>query len=176
MVTILQYTANSACSTTVISVIRLQSLVQFATSTNPTYDNVPTAYWSVLEAFVGIFCICMPALRRFLSHIFPQCFGSTQSNSKYENYDTPSTPNKLSGSKSKGSKASRSFGIATFGGTGITKTTETRVESSGGSDDEINLMDMNKDAASKIGWTVTEVDAASERTATAGTTHANFLP
>ncbi|KIX04390.1 uncharacterized protein Z518_05258 [Rhinocladiella mackenziei CBS 650.93] len=62
---------------TVVSIVRLSSLVRFATTTNPTYDNVPTAYWSVLEAFVSIICTCLPAIRALLRRIFPTCFGSS---------------------------------------------------------------------------------------------------
>ncbi|KIW11873.1 hypothetical protein PV08_09146 [Exophiala spinifera] len=62
---------------TIVSVVRLTSLVRFANSTNPTYDNVPTAYWSVLEAFVSIICTCLPAVRALLRKVFPNCFGST---------------------------------------------------------------------------------------------------
>ncbi|KAL6706194.1 hypothetical protein ACN47E_005929 [Coniothyrium glycines] len=149
--------------TTIVSVIRLQSLVQFSSSTNPTYDNVPTAYWSVLEAFVGIFCICMPALRRFLAHIFPRCFGSTHTNSNYNQYDSPDTPNKLSSARTKNSKATLSFAMTSFGGTGITKTTETRVESIADSDDEIHLVDANRETTLKRDWGISEGDAKSER-------------
>ncbi|EOA91722.1 uncharacterized protein SETTUDRAFT_80947, partial [Exserohilum turcica Et28A] len=70
--------------TTVVSIIRLQTLVKFAKSPNPTYDYVATAYWSVLEAFLGIFCVCMPALRRFLAILVPSCFGSTHNSNQYE--------------------------------------------------------------------------------------------
>ncbi|KAF1831964.1 hypothetical protein BDW02DRAFT_504140 [Decorospora gaudefroyi] len=124
--------------TTIVSIIRLQSLVQFATSTNPTYDNVPTAYWSVLEAFLGIFCICMPALRRFLARSFPRCFGSTQQNSDSGAADTP---NKLA-PRPKNSKSSVSFGKTFAGSSGITKTMETRVESRVGEEDEVMLVEM----------------------------------
>lgn len=114
--------------------------MQFATSTNPTYDNVPTAYWSVLEAFVGIFCVCMPSLRRFLAHVFPSCFQSTQTGSKkYEQYSHD--PNKPSYGTRKASKASISFGAMKLG-SGITKTTETTVESRKGEEDEIELVGM----------------------------------
>lgn len=144
----LRMTTNRTISTTIISIIRLQSLVQFASSTNPTYDNVPTAYWSVLEAFVGIFCVCMPALRRFLAALFPRCFGSTQNNSKYEHYDTPNTPNRLAGSK-----ASAGFGSkASYAGKGIVKTSETTVESRIGEDDEIQLVEFEQQGK-KAGWT-----------------------
>ncbi len=40
-------------------------------------DNVPTAYWSVLEAFVSIICTCLPAIRALLRKVFPTCFGSS---------------------------------------------------------------------------------------------------
>ncbi|KAI1624485.1 50S ribosomal protein L36e [Exophiala viscosa] len=63
---------------TIVSVVRLTSLVQFANSTNATYDNVPTAYWSVLEAFVSIICTCLPAIRALLRRVFPSCFGTTR--------------------------------------------------------------------------------------------------
>ncbi|EXJ84621.1 hypothetical protein A1O3_05291 [Capronia epimyces CBS 606.96] len=62
---------------TVVSVVRLTSLVRFANSQNATYDNVPTAYWSVLEAFVSIICCCLPAIRSLLRRVFPTCFGSS---------------------------------------------------------------------------------------------------
>ena len=141
-----------------VSIVRLQSLVKFATSSNPTYDSVPTAYWSVLEAFVGIFCICMPALRRFLARIFPTCFASTQSDSRYRHYDDAEnddagaqTPNKLSDCRKKGSSGKPSlnswkkFGVSGLD-TGITKTMETRVESrndGGEEDDEVMLVDVD---------------------------------
>lgn len=149
--------------TTVVSIVRLQSLVQFSSSTNATWDNVPTAYWSVLEAFVGIFCVCMPALRRFLAAAFPRCFGSTQNNSKYDNFDTPNTPNRLSNnmlSGNKGSKAPK----ASYGayGSGITKTMETTVETE---EDEVQLVELER--MRKGGWTgtgtITTSDGGSEK-------------
>ncbi|KAI0811424.1 50S ribosomal protein L36e [Xylaria sp. FL0064] len=62
---------------TVVSVVRLTTLVQFATTTNPTYDSVTTAYWSVLEAYVSIICCCLPSVRSLLRTISPSCFGSS---------------------------------------------------------------------------------------------------
>ncbi|KAF2851925.1 hypothetical protein T440DRAFT_447354 [Plenodomus tracheiphilus IPT5] len=151
--------------TTVVSIVRLQALVQFSSSTNATYDNVPTAYWSVLEAFVGIFCVCMPALRRFLAGVFPRCFGSTQTDSKYEHYDTPNAPNRLANSRSKNSKGNASFGLSTFGGTGITKTMETKVESRNEEEDEVELVELGGASSSKEGWSSrrSEGDAESGR-------------
>lgn len=38
---------------------------------------MPTAYWSVLEAFVSIVCCCLPAVRSLLRSVIPAWFGST---------------------------------------------------------------------------------------------------
>ncbi|KAL5379990.1 hypothetical protein DPSP01_008028 [Paraphaeosphaeria sporulosa] len=75
---------------TVISIIRLQSLISFATSTNPTWDQADAANWSTIEINVGIICACMPALRLILVRIFPRALGSTQyaSNQYYAKYGT----------------------------------------------------------------------------------------
>ncbi|KAI0875611.1 50S ribosomal protein L36e [Hypoxylon argillaceum] len=62
---------------TVISIVRLTTLVQFATTANPTFDSVPTAYWSVLEAYVSIICCCLPSVRSLLRAVSPNCFGSS---------------------------------------------------------------------------------------------------
>lgn len=35
-------------------------------------------YWSVIEIDVGIFCLCLPALRSLLGRLFPSVFGSTK--------------------------------------------------------------------------------------------------
>ncbi|KAJ9355727.1 hypothetical protein DTO280E4_6405 [Paecilomyces variotii] len=110
---------------TIVSVIRLSSLVQFARSNNATYDNVPTAYWSVLEAFVSIICTCMPAVRSILRRVFPTCFGSSNDPNSYEdrNYRISSSRN--------------------LTGTGITKTVQHTVSilPKSGDSDVIELMD-----------------------------------
>ncbi|KAF1811943.1 hypothetical protein P152DRAFT_398283, partial [Eremomyces bilateralis CBS 781.70] len=67
---------------TIISILRLQSLVQFSETTNPTYDNAPAIYWSILECDMFIICACMPAMRGFLRTFAPSCFGSTEYGSR----------------------------------------------------------------------------------------------
>jgi hypothetical protein len=124
-------------STTVISVIRLQSLVQFAASTNPTFDNVPTAYWSVLEAFTGIFCVCMPTLRRFLAHLSPYCFGTTKNDSQYEQYNSP---NEVSDGVLRNARVRASVPVSN---NSIVKTIDTTFETKMKEDDEIELMQLH---------------------------------
>ncbi|KAK8060685.1 hypothetical protein PG996_010615 [Apiospora saccharicola] len=62
---------------TVFSIIRFTGLVSYSSTTNPTYNNVGAATWSVLECNVGIVCCCMPYVRSFLNRVFPNCFGGT---------------------------------------------------------------------------------------------------
>jgi len=96
----------------------------------------------VLETNVGIICICMPSFRRVLVALAPKCFGSTHEDSKYKNYDD--TPNARF---STGKRSNPKFKKSTLGGslfdTHITKTMDTRVESTH-SDDEVQLVDLQK--------------------------------
>ncbi|OAL48415.1 hypothetical protein IQ07DRAFT_571085 [Pyrenochaeta sp. DS3sAY3a] len=60
---------------TIVSIIRLRSLVVFAKSKNFTYDNGSTAYWSLVEINVGLICVSLPVIRPLLKAITPRCFG-----------------------------------------------------------------------------------------------------
>jgi hypothetical protein len=71
-----------ASSVTVISILRLQSLAQFANSENPTWDNFSVAQWSTIELNVGIICACMPSLRVLLVYLFPKVLGSSNALNK----------------------------------------------------------------------------------------------
>ncbi|KAF2091595.1 hypothetical protein K490DRAFT_31609, partial [Saccharata proteae CBS 121410] len=57
---------------TIVSIVRLQSLIQFANSENITWDYVPAAYWSTIEVHVGIICACMPAHRVLILKLWPR--------------------------------------------------------------------------------------------------------
>ncbi|KAK9441801.1 Extracellular membrane protein, CFEM domain protein [Metarhizium brunneum] len=61
---------------TVVSALRLQSLIHFAKSDNPTWDQWTTAYWSIIEINVGMICSCLPTLRLILVRLAPETFGS----------------------------------------------------------------------------------------------------
>ncbi|KAF2762848.1 hypothetical protein EJ05DRAFT_17211 [Pseudovirgaria hyperparasitica] len=68
---------------TIVSVLRLQALVSYSTSTNPTYDNTATVYWSVLETYVCIICSCLPSFRAWLKRVAPGLVESRPANSSY---------------------------------------------------------------------------------------------
>ncbi|KAG2420252.1 hypothetical protein HFD88_005053 [Aspergillus terreus] len=73
---------------TIVSCLRLQSLIKFSKSSNFSMDNNPAIYWSVVECDVAIICACMPCLPSLLKPIFPACFGTTKQYPSDEN-DTP---------------------------------------------------------------------------------------
>lgn len=84
---------------TVVSILRLQSLVHFATSNNPTWDQAEVIKWSNIEINVGIICACLPALRVILVKLFPTLMGTTKQ---------PSQPYYAYGSQTDG----RSYGAS----------------------------------------------------------------
>lgn len=72
------FSSNPLPSVTVISVIRLESLISFANSSNPTWDNLKVSQWSTIEVNVGIICACMPTLRLILLRMFPVLSSTTR--------------------------------------------------------------------------------------------------
>ncbi|KAM3534879.1 hypothetical protein MY4038_001780 [Beauveria bassiana] len=62
---------------TVVSILRLRSLVGFANSNNPTWDQWEVAYWSTIEVNIGMICTCLPSLRLLLIRLFPGLLGNT---------------------------------------------------------------------------------------------------
>ncbi|KAK7741196.1 hypothetical protein SLS63_000749 [Diaporthe eres] len=97
---------------TVVSIVRLTALVNFATTTNAT------SYWSVLEIYVSIICCCLPAVRSLLKRAFPSCFGSSGgSRHTPAPYMTPKSPRyKLSGGIQKSVTNTITFGPSSADG------------------------------------------------------------
>ncbi|KAF2136873.1 uncharacterized protein K452DRAFT_302380 [Aplosporella prunicola CBS 121167] len=60
---------------TVVSMLRLKWMIQFANSQNVTWDYVPIGYWSTIEVHAGIICACLPAIRALLYKLFPRVMG-----------------------------------------------------------------------------------------------------
>ncbi|KAL7945359.1 putative PTH11-type G-protein coupled receptor protein [Trichoderma barbatum] len=56
----------------IISILRLKSVVFFAKLINPTWDQWNLAWWSTMEVNIGIICTCLPTLRLILKRMFPQ--------------------------------------------------------------------------------------------------------
>ncbi|KAL4964242.1 uncharacterized protein BDV14DRAFT_209399 [Aspergillus stella-maris] len=62
---------------TLVSIIRLESLIVFANTTNLTWDYTSVGYWSTIELHVGVICASLPALRSLFRQLWPSVFGDT---------------------------------------------------------------------------------------------------
>ncbi|KAH6871344.1 hypothetical protein B0T10DRAFT_417529 [Thelonectria olida] len=61
-----------AGATIIVCILRLQALVAWGHTINPTWDAFSTCYWSIIELNVVIYCVCMPNLRLLLLRLFPR--------------------------------------------------------------------------------------------------------
>lgn len=60
----------------VTSCLRLQYLVRFARSTNPSWDFFDTTVWSGFEVAVSVIAASLPAIRLYLVRAWPRFFSS----------------------------------------------------------------------------------------------------
>lgn len=63
-----------------LAMIRVQSLVQVATSHDPSYDNATLAILSANEVYVGIVCACLPTLKAFFVRLTPRVTNTAPAN------------------------------------------------------------------------------------------------
>ncbi|KAJ5726071.1 uncharacterized protein N7483_007428 [Penicillium malachiteum] len=75
--------ADQEFSVTLVSILRLNSLIHFASTTNLTWDYVSIGYWSTIECDVGVICACLPAIRSLLRRLSPGLFGDTENVKSY---------------------------------------------------------------------------------------------
>ncbi|CAI7663970.1 unnamed protein product [Penicillium glandicola] len=68
---------------TLVSILRLDSIIVFAATTNLTWDYVSIGYWSKIESDVGVICACLPAIRSLLRRVAPRLFGDTENAKSY---------------------------------------------------------------------------------------------
>jgi hypothetical protein len=73
-------------SVTVVSILRLQSLVDFAKTVNVTLSNYDVSTWSAVEINVGIICTCLPTIRLLLIRFFPVLGGGSTNRTGYGQY------------------------------------------------------------------------------------------
>ncbi|WZH50398.1 CFEM domain-containing protein [Fusarium acuminatum] len=92
---------------TIVSIIRLQSLVDFGVSQNTTYDLTDIVMWSTIETHVGVICASMPALRILLVRLVPILGGSSYGSRKHQNYGEQYQDHTLREHTSRGKSISR---------------------------------------------------------------------
>ncbi|CAK7238509.1 hypothetical protein SEUCBS140593_010760 [Sporothrix eucalyptigena] len=89
---------------TVVSILRLHSLLSLNNSTNATWDNYEIINWSTIEVNVGTMCACLPSVRLILVHFFPRVLGSS-SPQYYNYYSSGGGPNGSSQANQNGNRA-----------------------------------------------------------------------
>ncbi|KAJ5619103.1 hypothetical protein N7510_003087 [Penicillium lagena] len=62
---------------TIVSIVRLHSLITFANSENITWAYLDAAYWSTIELDIGIITACLPAVRLFFAKLGVMNLAST---------------------------------------------------------------------------------------------------
>ncbi|KAH8646791.1 hypothetical protein BX600DRAFT_155816 [Xylariales sp. PMI_506] len=55
---------------TIISIIRLRTLIKFGYTDNPTWTYIEVSTWSTTEIAVGMICVCMPSYRLLAVKLF----------------------------------------------------------------------------------------------------------
>ncbi|KAG5983935.1 hypothetical protein E4U55_006642 [Claviceps digitariae] len=61
---------------TIISILRLNAMKTYNSTTNPTYDEWSLVWWSAIEICTGFICTSLPTMRLILIRIAPRTFGS----------------------------------------------------------------------------------------------------
>ncbi|KAH9904754.1 CFEM domain-containing protein [Xylariomycetidae sp. FL2044] len=128
---------------TIVSVIRLRSLIVFANTQNPTWDYLDAAWWSTVELHVGIICACLPAMRTLLVSIGVRVLGSSKGTSRTG----------YGGSKSLGTSGTGRLGVG-----GGEKSGLSSAPRRGDEGDFIPLVDVHK-GTSHFSASVTAVDS-----------------
>ncbi|KAK2611989.1 hypothetical protein QQS21_001954 [Conoideocrella luteorostrata] len=67
---------------TIMSMLRLKSVLYFANSYNPTWDEWSIVFWSTIEVATGFICCCLPTLRLILVRMYPRVFETESSRTR----------------------------------------------------------------------------------------------
>jgi hypothetical protein len=113
----------------------MQFLVKFQNSNNFTYDNGAAAYWSVIELYVSIICVSLPALTPLLKMMLPRVFGGTTQDAYKASYGGSKIRSNVTNSTIKvRSEITRTIGPYSSKGTSANPND---------SDDQLQLVDMD---------------------------------
>lgn len=80
---------------TIISIVRLHTLVKFGYTENPTWTYMEISTWSTVEIAVGMICVCMPSYRLLIMQLFPSHKGASYKGTTNEDSNSPDTHSKL---------------------------------------------------------------------------------
>ncbi|ETN45870.1 uncharacterized protein HMPREF1541_00051 [Cyphellophora europaea CBS 101466] len=141
---------------TLISIVRLTSLVHLGDSINLTYDYIPLAYFSDLELNIGIACFCMPAARVVIRRFFPNCGIATTGHDSVENKPTNSRINHAGPLRDRGYSLSDSAGSVLTGSeptAKVPKKVSTRRPPQDEDSDQVELVPYGQEVSGARVWT-----------------------
>ncbi|KAL5392312.1 hypothetical protein DPSP01_000826 [Paraphaeosphaeria sporulosa] len=87
---------------TIVSMLRLKYMVQFAHTENVTWDYLPVGIWSAVETHVGVIVACMPAMRSLEGSLRNRFFPRTQTSTTFSEESTRNNSRKKSYPSGKG--------------------------------------------------------------------------
>ncbi|EME43990.1 hypothetical protein DOTSEDRAFT_71707 [Dothistroma septosporum NZE10] len=67
---------------TLVSILRLQVLIEFGNSKNITWDYTAVGYWSTIELHTAVIAASLPAIRNLIRRYLPRLMGSTAEESR----------------------------------------------------------------------------------------------
>ncbi|KAH7131152.1 hypothetical protein EDB81DRAFT_131332 [Dactylonectria macrodidyma] len=78
---------------TIVSIVRVQSLIPLSRRRNMTWNLAPVSYWSGIEMLAGLVCACLPAMKA-LSRVFcgARKNGSQSTSTGYQRALSPGPP------------------------------------------------------------------------------------
>jgi len=119
---------------TIISIIRLHSLIKFANSKNVTWDYAEPGYWSLVEMHVSIICACLPYCRHLLISLGARFLQSSAQRSQYASNGGGVSSSRPTNYSRKNSNADKlGGGSTTLSKNGTAFDMQTSTTSSGGS-------------------------------------------
>ncbi|KZM23646.1 uncharacterized protein EKO05_0000115 [Ascochyta rabiei] len=84
---------------TIVSILRLKYMIQFAHTDNVTWDYLPIGYWSAVEAHVGVIVACLPAIRQLQRSICERIWPKQDTARRLYYEENSRDSNKKNGSK-----------------------------------------------------------------------------
>ncbi|KAH8682619.1 hypothetical protein BX600DRAFT_448936 [Xylariales sp. PMI_506] len=123
---------------TLVSILRLRSMIEFGSTVNVTQDYVEVGYWSTIEISIGITCACMPAIRALLVKLFPCVFTAT------EYHQSTSGNNYVSGQSGHSRKAYNSSSAKQSAHSKITVQNEWTVTGNAANRSDVELVAMDQ--------------------------------
>jgi hypothetical protein len=135
---------------TIVSVIRLSSLIDFRATQNASWDYWNVAIWSTIEMTIGIIFACMPAIRLILVRLFPKFLGTTNATKPSLSHSGQAPPESADMGSIEDSGRSRGMGNSWKHNTKLSWRADREPEAGRTSEDAVRLSQLRSASSSEI--------------------------